>query len=107
VDLDASVQRIDMNALLARHVDVYLMYSATLNSADRDKDLLQGVGDPSLLSRLRYEFMADTDHTITPLAAQRRFIDKVLCWARAISDRQAAPMPMGAPAPRSDSRLAA
>ncbi len=96
----------DMSALVARGVDVYLTYSATVIAVDRDRALLRGLGDPPFLSRIRYEHWPDVDHTATTLAAQRKLLDATCVWAERIRAAQPSPPPAPAPGPEAN-RLSA
>jgi pimeloyl-ACP methyl ester carboxylesterase len=78
----------DMGKLVARGVDLYLMYSATLNAADRDRDLLSGLRGAPFLEHVRYKHWTDIDHTITMLAAQHKLLEAVRTWALELAARQ-------------------
>ena len=76
--------RRDMETLVARGVSLYLVYSATLQSRDRNKDQLHGLRGSAVLEQLRYEFMPDLDHSFTEIAGQSRFLDAVRDWVSEI-----------------------
>ena len=69
-----------MNALIARGVSTYLIYSATLQLVDPGRAQLDAFGKGSFVDKLKYEFLAEVDHTVTSLAAQRKLIDAVCRW---------------------------
>ena len=92
----------DMSTLVARGVDIYLMYSATLIAVDHDRDLLRGLGNPPFLSRVRYEHLPGVDHTATALVAQRKLLDATCAWAGSISAAQ--PTPPAPPPPGPEDR---
>lgn len=69
-----------LQTLHRRGVDLLLAYSATLHAVDRGQDQLSAVAGHPVLSQLRYEFLPDVDHTLLPVAAQRRLIASVTSW---------------------------
>ncbi|MBS0341789.1 MAG: alpha/beta hydrolase [Proteobacteria bacterium] len=91
----------DINALVARHVDVYMMYSVTINTVDHDRDLMRDLRREPFMSKVRYKFWPEVDHTVTSLAAQRELLGEVCRWAQAIVQPQqdAAPAPLRREAP--------
>ncbi|MBS0454281.1 MAG: alpha/beta hydrolase [Proteobacteria bacterium] len=90
----------DINALVARNVDVYMMYSVTINTVDHDRDLMRELRGEPFMSKVRYKFWPEVDHTVTSLAAQRDLLDEVCSWAQAIARPQAAaPAPVRREAP--------
>jgi len=90
----------DMKQLVTRGVDVYLVYTASLLSADGGGALLRGLGPQDFLSRVRYDHFADLDHTATLLSAQRRLLDAAGAWAARVNAAQ--PAPEAAPGPLAD-----
>ena len=94
----------DLQVLLDRGVDVYLMYSALLHVVDRNMDMLAQLRGQPWLARIRYRFWPDLDHTVTLVEAQRRLLDAVDAWAVEVAQRPrtAIALPernaMGAPA---------
>ena len=106
----------DMEVLVERGVDVYLIYTASLIPVDRGRQLIQGLGEPAVLERVRYEHWPEVDHTCTTLAAQRQLLDAACGWASRIHAAQPAaqsatrkPVPAEASAqrPSAAARLAA
>lgn len=80
-----------MDTLVARGVAVYLVFSGTVQSRDRDKDQLHGLRGSAFLEQVRYEFMPNLDHSFTELAGQAFFLDAVCLWLKAIQDKRAEP----------------
>lgn len=83
----------DMKGLVDRGVDVYLVYTASVVPVDRGRQVIQGLGQPAFLSRVRYEHWPDVDHTSTLLAAQRHLLEAACGWAVAIHAAQPAALP--------------
>lgn len=81
----------DINALVAREVDVYMMYSCTQNVVDHDHDLMRQLRGEPFMAKVRHKFWPHVDHTVTPLQAQRDLLDEVCAWARAAALAQAPP----------------
>ena len=75
-----------MNALTARGVSVYLYYSASFlekfNYHGQMRDSFRG---QPFLSRIRYDYEPDVDHTVTSLYAQRKVVAAVLDWAQSVA----------------------
>ncbi len=69
-----------MNALLSRGVATYFIYSATLQLVDNGRRQLDAFEKGSFIDRLKYEFLAEVDHTVTSLAAQRTLVNAVCGW---------------------------
>ncbi|MDM0028269.1 alpha/beta hydrolase family protein [Variovorax saccharolyticus] len=76
--------RRDMESLVARGVSLYLVYSATLQSRDRNMDQLHGLRGSAVLEQLRYEFMPNLDHSFTEIAGQAFFLEAVRDWVSEI-----------------------
>ena len=74
-----------MDQLIARGVSVYLAYSGSLRVSDRNRAQLSAFGKAPFVQRVRYEFMADVDHAVMPLAAQHKFTAAVCGWASDIA----------------------
>ena len=93
----------DLQSLLDRGVDVYVMFSAMLHVADNHMDMLAQVRGQPCLERIRYRFWPDIDHTATLLDAQQRLLDAVDAWAVEVAQRScmSAPARAQAPPPRS------
>lgn len=89
----------DINALVERQVDVYMMYSSTLNAVDHDHDLMRQLRSEPFMAKVRHRFWPNVDHTVTPLEAQRALLDEVCAWARG--------MAVAHPAPHASATLAA
>lgn len=64
-----------------RGTATFLVYSGTLHAVDRGTDQLASVAGHPALRCVRYEFMADVDHTLLPVAGQRRVVDAFSDWA--------------------------
>ncbi|SFM76884.1 alpha/beta fold hydrolase [Variovorax sp. OV329] len=75
----------DMIRLVERKVDLYLMFSATINAVDHDHDLMRDLRGSAFLPHVRYKFWPDIDHTATTLASQRTLLDEVCAWALAVA----------------------
>jgi pimeloyl-ACP methyl ester carboxylesterase len=72
-----------MNALTARGVSVYLYYSASfLEKFNYAGQLRDNFGNAPFMSRIRYDYETDVDHTVTSLHAQRKVVASVVDWAR-------------------------
>lgn len=94
----------DITALVARKVDVYMMYTSTINAVDHDRDLMRQLRHESFMAQVRYRFWPQVDHTVTSLEAQRDVLDEVCGWAQAVALPRGAcaPAPQG-PLPRHSS----
>ena len=99
--------RRELETLVARGVSLYLIFSGTLQSRDRNKDQLHPLRDSAVLEQLRYEFMPNVDHSFTEVAGQDFFLDAVSGW---VADIQAKKVEAGTgaitAAPRSTSKAA-
>jgi pimeloyl-ACP methyl ester carboxylesterase len=75
-----------MNAMTARGVSVYLYYSASFlekfNYHGQMRDSFRG---QPFMSRIRYDYEADVDHTVTSQHAQRKVVAAVLDWAQSVT----------------------
>ena len=75
-----------MNAMTARGVSVYLYYSASFlekfNYHGQMRDSFRG---QPFMSRIRYDYESDVDHTVTSLYAQRKVVAAVLDWAQSVA----------------------
>ena len=71
----------ELQSLLDRGVDVYVMFSAMLHAADRNMGMLAQLRGEPCLKQIRYRFWPDIDHTATLLDGQRRLLDAVDEWA--------------------------
>jgi pimeloyl-ACP methyl ester carboxylesterase len=87
--LTADDFRRDAETLVARGVAVYLVYSGTLQSRDRNKDQLHGLRGCAVLDQVRYEFMPHVDHSFTEIAGQEFFLDAVSHWVAGIQLKHA------------------
>ena len=74
-----------MNAMTARGVSVYLYYSASFlekfNYHGQMRDSFRG---QPFMSRIRYDYESDVDHTVTSQYAQRKVVASVLDWAQSV-----------------------
>jgi pimeloyl-ACP methyl ester carboxylesterase len=98
--------RRDTEALIARGVAVYMLYSATHQSRDRNKDQLQALRGCAVLDQLRYEFIPHLDHSFTEIAGQELFLDTVCHWVAGIQAKHAGPAAAAGPARQPAQRLA-
>jgi len=96
----------DVNALVARKVDIYMMYSTTLNAIDHNHDLMRELRNEPFMAQVRHKFWPHVDHTVTSLAAQRDLLDEVCAWARAVAMPQPALPPHGTREPALRNTLA-
>lgn len=87
----------DMETLIARGVSIYLVYSATFQGRDRNRDQLHALRGAAFLDQVRYEFMPNVDHSFTEVAGQDYFIDAVSGWVGEIQARHTG-LPAAAPA---------
>jgi pimeloyl-ACP methyl ester carboxylesterase len=72
-----------MNALTARGVSVYLYYSASfLEKFNYHGQMRDTFGNAPFMSRIRYDYETDVDHTVTSQHAQRKVVASVVDWAR-------------------------
>ena len=81
--------RTAMDALTARGVSTYVLYSHLVelhNYANQFRDAFRGA---AFLERTRYDYIPHVDHTITPVAAQREFVGKVVDWVAEVGAAQA------------------
>jgi hypothetical protein len=75
-----------MEALLQRGAAVYVMYSGSLIEAHNyEKQFRDAFRGASFLKRVRYDFCPAIDHTVTPLAAQSDFVERILHWVADVS----------------------
>ncbi|VTU14161.1 exosortase A system-associated hydrolase 1 [Variovorax sp. SRS16] len=76
-----------METLVAREVSVYLVYSASHQPQDRNKDQMLELRGAPFLEKVRYEFMPAVDHSFTLLSSQRFFSDAACSWVEEITQR--------------------
>jgi len=69
-----------LEQLVARGVAICLIHSGTFQRRDRNRDQLHPLRGAPVLDKVRYEFMANVDHSITELSAQEAFIDVTCGW---------------------------
>jgi pimeloyl-ACP methyl ester carboxylesterase len=76
-----------MDELATRGTSVYIVYSGSfIEEHNYDGQLRDAFRGAPFLESLCYDFMADVDHTLTPLAAQRRLSDAVCAWAARLGE---------------------
>lgn len=72
-----------MQTLVARNVNIYLVYSGSIlwhyNYPEQLQDAFPG---ESFVRRVRCDYVPDVDHTATTLQAQHRLIHSITGWAR-------------------------
>jgi pimeloyl-ACP methyl ester carboxylesterase len=74
-----------MNALVQRGVSVYLYYSASfLEKFNYHGQMRDNFGREPFMSRIRYDYETDIDHTVTGQRAQRKVMASVLDWAQSV-----------------------
>jgi len=78
----------DLQTLLDRGVDIYVMHSAMLNVVDRNRNLLAQLRGHPALERIRYRFWPDVDHTLTLVDAQHRLLQALDQWAGEVATAQ-------------------
>lgn len=86
-----------MDTLVARDVSVYLVYSASHQPRDRNKDQMLELRGAPFLDKVRYEFMPAVDHSFTLLSGQRFFSDAACRWVQEIRKSVARSTPTSAP----------
>lgn len=87
-----------LQALLARGVALSMMFSATYNATDRQRDMLGALRHSSVFERAEYRFWPDVDHTGTTLAMQTKLLGAVEEWAVRVAQKVALPAPRRAEA---------
>lgn len=87
----------DLQSLIDRGVDVYVMFSAMLHAADRNMDMLAQLRGEPCLKQIRYRFWPDIDHTAPLLDGQRRLLDAIDAWAVEVAQRPAGEAPQAPP----------
>ncbi|HEY2256174.1 MAG TPA: alpha/beta fold hydrolase [Variovorax sp.] len=89
--------RRDMDTLVGRGVAIYLIYSATFQDYDRNRDQLHALRGSAFLDKVRYEFMPTVDHSFTEVAGQANFMEAACSWVGEIQarmlERPTAPAP--------------
>lgn len=79
-----------METLIRRGTAVYLFYSGSYAGGHNYKGQLRDAfGDAMFLKHVRYDFMVDVDHTLTPLETQRRVIAIFRDWIQSLEGRTA------------------
>lgn len=84
-----------MDTLIGRGVSVFLVYSGSLFARERGPAHLSAFGRSGFVERVRYEYMADVDHAVMLVPAQRRLIASIRDWMDGI----ARPLAQGQPSP--------
>jgi pimeloyl-ACP methyl ester carboxylesterase len=74
-----------MQTLVTRGTSVYLVYSGSfLESHNYAGQLRDAFGGAMFLDHVRYDFMADVDHTVTSLASQRKVLAAIRDWIQSV-----------------------
>lgn len=80
----------NMETLIRRGTAVFLFYSGSYADGHNYRGQLRDAfGDAMFLDHARYDFMADVDHTLTPLETQRRVIAIFRDWVQSLAGRTA------------------
>ena len=75
-----------METLIRRGAAVFLFYSGSYAGGHNYRGQLRDAfGNAMFLDHARYDFMADVDHTLTPLETQRRVIAIFRDWVQSLS----------------------
>jgi hypothetical protein len=81
-----------METLVTRGTSVYIVYSGSFleghNYAGQLRDAFRRA---MFLDRIRYDFLPDVDHTVTPLAAQRKVLAAVRDWVQSVAAEAGVP----------------
>jgi dienelactone hydrolase len=72
--------RTAMDTLVARGVSVYLVYSHAIKAHNYAGQLRDAFRGASFLRTIRYDYIPHIDHTVTPIAAQREFVETISGW---------------------------
>lgn len=81
---------LNMETLIRRGTSVFLFYSGSYADGHNYKGQLRDAfGQAMFLDHARYDFMADVDHTLTPLETQRRVIAVFRDWIQSLAGKTA------------------
>ena len=61
-----------------------MMYSVTINTVDHDRDLMRELRGEPFMSKVRYKFWPDIDHTMTLIQSQHRLLQAIDQWVSEI-----------------------
>jgi len=79
-----------MDTLVRRGLSVFLFYSGSYADGHNYRGQLRDAfGKAMFLDHVRYDFMPDVDHTLTPLETQRRVIGLIRDWVQSLAGRTA------------------
>ncbi len=79
-----------METLIRRGTSVFLFYSGSYaDGHNYEGQLRDAFGNAMFLDHARYAFMADVDHTLTPLETQRRVIAVFRDWVQSLAGKAA------------------
>lgn len=79
-----------LETLIGRGTDVFLFYSGSYaDGHNYHGQLRDAFGDAMFLKHARYDYMADVDHTLTPLETQRRVIAVFRDWVQLLAGKTA------------------
>jgi dienelactone hydrolase len=71
-----------IDQLLSRGVSVCIVYSGSfLEKHNYSRQLAHAFDNANFLRHIRYSYLPAVDHTLTPVDAQRTFVDLVVDWA--------------------------
>ncbi len=77
--------RVAMDHLTDRGVGIYLLFTHSIEQYNYERQLHDGFRGARFLSRIQYAYIPHIDHAVTPLAAQKEFVDRVCSWASTLS----------------------
>ncbi|WPB55478.1 hypothetical protein [Xylophilus sp. GOD-11R] len=77
-----------MNRLADREVALHMLFSGSLDAADRDRDHLGRLRAERFVRQVRYEFAPDLDHTVCTTRGQQLYLASVGGWVTQVA-RQA------------------
>jgi pimeloyl-ACP methyl ester carboxylesterase len=79
-----------LETLIRRGTDVFLFYSGSYaDGHNYHGQLRDAFGDAMFLQHARYDYMADVDHTLTPVETQRRVIAVFRDWVQLLAGKTA------------------
>jgi hypothetical protein len=75
----------DMSQLIARGVNIYCVFTGSMQVTTGNLDQLSAFGNAPFISQIRCEYWPDVDHTATALYSQKQLSAALCQWAAGIA----------------------
>ncbi len=75
----------DMSQLIARGVNIYCVFTGSMQVTAGDLDQFSAFGKAPFLGKIRCEYWPDVDHTATALHSQKHLSSSLCNWAKSVA----------------------